>query len=528
MKSLPRLIRIFKIARRYRLDTLASGLDLPWLVKPLIKPLPNSEIARMGRGERLRRALEELGPVYVKFGQMLSTRPDLVPPDICSELAKLQDQVAPFDGATFTRIVEKALHKPIAELFQTFDPEPLASASVAQVHAATLKSGREVVVKVIRPGVGKTIERDIALLQQIAKLVEKYHRDGPRLRPQEVVEEYSHTLANELDLQYEAANTSLLRHNFTDSPLLYVPEVEWEYTNHKVMVVERIYATPVTDIETLRASGCNFKTLAERGVEIFFTQLLEHNFFHADMHPGNIFVDTSDPEKPKYLAIDCAIMGSLSDEDRYYMARNLLAIFRRDYRQVAELHLMSGWVPEGTPVAEFAGAIRSVCEPIFRKPLKEISLGAILINLFSTARKFDMEVQPSLVLLQKTLLNIEGLGRQLYPDLDLWQTAHPYLENWLKERYKPAGLMETLKYHGPDWLERFPEVPQLVFEGLSRLRDHKPSPVAPVRSRSGQMAGAILIGSSAGYMYAQSGQLLAVPGLVWLAMAAGLILLIKR
>ena len=473
MRRTARLAKIIKVFHRYRLDTFFADRELPGALKLLVKParlLPEALLPKIKepRGARLRMALEELGPVFVKFGQLLSTRPDLVPADMVRELDQLQDNVPPFDAGQFTAIVEAALGDSVDNLFQAFDRQPLASASVAQVHAATLSDGREVVVKAIRPGIERTIEQDIALLETVARLIAKT-REGRRLRPVEIVADYRATIFDELNLQREAANASMLRRNFDGSALLYVPEVHWDYSNEKMMVMERIYGTPVTDVDALSQQNTDFKVLAERGVEIFFTQVFEHNFFHADMHPGNIFVDASRPEQPKYLAVDCAIMGTLTDRDQYYLARNLLAVFRRDYRQVAELHVLSGWVPEDTSINEFAGAIRTVCEPIFERPLHEISFGQLLVSLFRTARRFDMQVQPSLVLLQKTLLNIEGLGRQLYPQLDLWATAHPFLERWLKKRVSPSALLDKVKRYGPEWLEQFPHIPQLVYRSLQQI-----------------------------------------------------------
>lgn len=469
LKTFLRPLKIVRVALRHRLDTLCLGLTLPRLIRwPLlllrVLPEPKQE-----RGLRIRLALEELGPVFVKFGQLLSTRPDMIPADICQQLDKLQDDVPPFASSEFIQVVENALEGSIDELFTNFETEPLASASVAQVHAATLQDGREVVVKAIRPGIRSVIEQDCSLLIWLAGLLEKYSREARRLRPIEVTRNYRTTILDELDLRREAANTAILRRNFSSTDLLYIPEIYWPYTHTQVMVMERIYATPVTDVDTLSAAQTNFKVLAERGVEIFFTQVFEHNFFHADMHPGNIFVDTQKPNTPRYMAVDCAVVGTLSDSDMYYLARNFLAVFRRDYRQVAELHVLSGWAPVHTPIVELESAVRTVCEPIFQRPLKDISLGHLLINLFQVARRFDTEIQPSLVLLQKTLLNIEGMGRQLYPDLNLWETAHPFLENWLRQRFKPTRLLDQLKRHGPEWLEQFPQVPQLVFQGLERV-----------------------------------------------------------
>jgi ubiquinone biosynthesis protein len=400
-----------------------------------------------------------------------------------------------------------------------------------------LHDGHEVVVKAIRPGIEKTIEQDIQLMFSMAKWLEANTIDGRRMRLTEIVSDYRNTIFDELNLQREAANASMLRRNFDGSPMLYVPEIYWSHTNEKVMVMERIYATPVTDVDTLQQHNTDFKVLAERGVEIFFTQVFEHNFFHADMHPGNIFVDPSNPKEPKYLAVDCAIIGTLTEADQYYLARNLLAIFRRDYRQVAELHVLSGWVPENTNVGDFTAAIRTVCEPIFERPLREISFGQLLVSLFRTARRFDMEVQPSLVLLQKTLLNIEGLGRQLYPDLDLWATAHPFLERWLKERFQPNALVEQLKRHGPEWLEQFPQVPQLIFQGLERLQSvdrvpYQPRTViesTPSKRRLVTWTGSALIGIGLGLAFphwAESAQQMPVSSLI--LAGSGLLILLLR
>lgn len=536
MSRLRRLSTILRTVTRYRLDTFFDVDKLPRSARLLLAGTRLLPEPKLPRGERLRRALEDLGPIFIKFGQLLSTRPDLIPADICRELDKLQDDVPPFDKAHFVAIVEEALGDSIDNLFLQFDREPLASASVAQVHAAVLPNGREVVVKAIRPGIEKIIEQDIKLLFTIARWLEANTIDGRRMRLTEVVGDYRNTIFDELNLQREGANASLLRRNFDGSPLLYVPEVFWSHTNEKVLVMERIYAVPVTDVATLQQHNTNFKVLAERGVEIFFTQVFEHNFFHADMHPGNIFVDPANPQQPKYLAVDCAIMGTLTEADQYYLARNLLAIFRRDYQQVAELHVLSGWVPEGTNIGEFTAAIRTVCEPIFERPLREISFGQLLVSLFRTARRFDMEVQPSLVLLQKTLLNIEGLGRQLYPDLDLWATAHPFLERWLKERFQPNALVEQLKRHGPEWLEQFPQVPQLIFHTLERLQTREASqPKAtaitpnPGKSRWRIWAGAALMGIGLGSAYPEwLGQLQQMPTGSLVVAGAGLLLLLLK
>lgn len=507
MTRLLRIGKIIKVVGKYRLDQLLNKQLLPLGARFLLAPAVLFGSAKGTRGERLRKSLEELGPIFVKFGQLLSTRPDLVPEDISKELSILQDKVPPFSSELFKENIETALGGKVDDLFHSFEKDPLASASVAQVHGAVLKDGQRVVIKAIRPDIEKTIRKDLALLYTLARLVLKYSVDGPRLHPVEVVKDYESVIIEELNLQSEGANASLLRHNFTDSPLLHVPEIHWPYSNKDVLVMERIQGIPVTDIAKLKASGVDFKLLAERGVEIFFTQVFEHNFFHADMHPGNIFVDASDPASPSYIAVDCAIMGSLSSEDQFYMARNLLAMFQRDYRLVAELHIRSGWVPKNTPINEFTGAIRSVCEPIFQRPLSEISLGHMLIDLFATARRFEMEVQPSLVLLQKTLLNIEGLGRQLYPDLDLWQTAQPYLEKWLKDRYSPKSMLKQFQRYVPDWLEHLPEIPPMIFQALkaAQLNSTLPTSEGPAvfktaswRSKYSTIIGSVALATAAG------------------------------
>ncbi|HUL10615.1 MAG TPA: ubiquinone biosynthesis regulatory protein kinase UbiB [Methylococcaceae bacterium] len=416
------------------------------------------------RGLRIRQALEDLGPIFVKFGQTLSTRRDLLPEDVAEELVKLQDRVPPFPGSEARRIVEKALNESVLEVFREFDENPLASASVAQVHNARLKDGEAVVVKVLRPGVERRIRSDIALLYELAKLAQRFWPDARRLRPVEVVVEFEKTIIDELDLVREASNASEIRRRFENSEMLYIPKVYWEYTRRNIMVMERIHGIPVGDVARLKREGIDLKLLAERGVEIFFTQVFRDNFFHADMHPGNIFVAPA----AKYIAVDFGIVGSISRADQHYVAENLLAFFKRDYRRVAEMHVESGWVPADTRIEEFESAVRSVCEPIFEKPLKEISYGHLLLRLFQVARRFNMEVQPQLVLLQKTLLNIEGLGRDLYPDLDLWQTAKPFLERWFKGQVGPQAVYHRVRGHLPEWAQQWPEMPGMVHEALHR------------------------------------------------------------
>ncbi len=473
MSRITRLAKILRIVGRYRLDELLDSDKLPAALRFSLRfsPWRLNRVPDLGRGARLRKALEELGPVFIKFGQMLSTRRDLLPEDIADELAKLQDNVPPFPEKQSVEIIEKALGKPVSELYARFEASPMASASVAQVHAATLHSGEEVVVKVVRPDIEPVIRQDIALMFTLAKLVDRFVPDGKRLRPLEVVRDYELIILDELDLAREAANASQLRRNFEDGKLVYVPQVYWDYTRREVFTMERIYGIPVTDMEVLREKKVNLKLLAERGVEIFFTQVLRDSFFHADMHPGNIFVDATDPANPTYIAVDCAIIGALSESDQYYLARNLLGIFQRDYHEVAQLHVECGWVPADTRVQDFESALRAVCEPVFERPISEISFGQLLIYLFKTARRFDMEVQPSLVLLQKTLLNIEGLGRQLYPDLNLWDTAQPFLGEWVAERYSPQSVLKRLQRHAPSWLEQLPQLPDVVMDNLQHSRE---------------------------------------------------------
>jgi ubiquinone biosynthesis protein len=420
------------------------------------------------RAVRLRVALEELGPIFVKFGQTLSTRPDLFPDDIVIELSKLQDQVPAFSSAYALHEIKLAYGKPASEVFKEFSTEPLAAASVAQVHAATLPEGQQVIVKIVRPGIEKAIDHDIKLLYFLARQSLKRWPDAKRFRPVEVVAEFEKIIFHELDMLREAANASQLKHNSIGSQSFYVPTVYWEYCRPRVLVMERIYGVRVSDLEKLRAHGTDLKKLAERGVEIFYTQVFRDKFFHADMHPGNIFVDMTDPGDPKYLGVDFGIMGVLSDEDHHYLAQNFLAFFNRDYRKVAQLHVDSGWVPRTTRVDELEGAIRSVCEPIFNRPLRDISFATALIRLFQVARQFNMEVQPQLALLQKTLLNVEGLGRQLYPDLNLWETAKPHLESIMRQQLGVRGFFRKIHTYLPMWLDQLPELPTLVQNYLQK------------------------------------------------------------
>lgn len=471
--QLLRLLRINYVLMKHGLDDIIFEIHLfrPFRFILLANPLNWWPRKREPRGVRLRKSLEDLGPVFVKLGQMLSTRRDLLADDIAIELNKLQDNVPPFPGEQAKQIIEKSLASKVDDLFLRFDDQPFASASIAQVHGAQLEDGTEVIVKVVRPDIKKIISRDVALMYVIAELAERYSFNARRLRVVEVVAEYEKTIYDELNLQREAANASQLRRNFSQSAELYIPEVYWDYIRRDVMVMERISGIPIGHVDALVEHGVNLKKLSERGVEIFFTQVFKHNFFHADMHPGNIFVDLENPENAKYIAVDFGIVGSLNVDDQRYLAENFLAFFKRDYQRVAQLHVDSGWVPADTRVDEFESAIRSVCEPIFEKPLKDISFGQVLLGLFQTAQRFNMEVQPQLVLLQKTLLNIEGLGRQLYPDLDLWKTAKPFLENWMDEQVGSQAMWRGFKKNLPYIAEKMPEMPNLIYAALRRAAE---------------------------------------------------------
>jgi ubiquinone biosynthesis protein len=474
LRVIGRLLQIQRVLVRHGLDEiiLATHLFRPLRFAFYLSPATWFERRKGGtRGERIRLALEELGPIFVKFGQALSTRRDLLPPDIADELEKLQDRVPPFPGDEARAIVESAYGRPVTEVFGQFDETPLAAASIAQVHVAKLRTGEDVVVKVIRPGVREKIERDLEVMHVFARLARDYAREGHRLRPVEVVKEYEKTILDELDLMREAANAAQLKRNFAGNELLHVPAVYWDYCRPEAMVMERIRGVIISDLEELRRHGANIQRLAENGVTIFFTQVLRHNFFHADMHPGNIFVQLDDPEHPKYCAIDFGIMGTLTARDQHYLAENFLAFFERDWRRVAQLHVDSGWVPADTRVDELETAVRTVCEPIFNKPLSEISFGQVLMRLFEVARRFQMTVQPQLILLQKTLLQIEGLGRQLYPDLDLWKTAQPILREWASDRLSGRNLASQLRRQLPDLSEALRMLPQVLQQAVQQAAD---------------------------------------------------------
>ena len=477
-----RLLRIARVAYRFGLDRLVvehereveRGLGARLL--DAAQSLMFWRDISAPRAVRLRQALEELGPIFVKFGQVLSTRRDLLPRDLADELARLQDRVPPFPTELAIAQLEDAYGEPVDHVFRRFERTPVASASVAQVHFAELPDGREVAVKVLRPGILPVIEHDIALLQVAAGLLETLWADGRRLKPREVVAEFDKHLHHELDLMREAANCSQLRRNFADSDLLMLPEVHWDWCREGVMVMERMHGTPISRVEELRAKGVDIPKLARAGVEIFFTQVFRDGFFHADMHPGNIFVCTEGPRKGQYIALDFGIVGTLSDNDKNYLAQNFLAFFKRDYKRVAEAHIESGWAPSDTRVDEFEAAIRAVCEPFFDRPLKEISLGRVLLRLFQTSREFNVEIQPQLVLLQKTLLNVEGLGRELDPDLDLWKTAFPYLEHWMSEQLGLLALEANLRREATHWARLLPTLPRLVHQALTATASPPPKP----------------------------------------------------
>ncbi len=463
-----RVIKIVRIAVRYGIDEIAmSGLRVPRTAR-FIEALLFWRDLSAPRGERLRKALEDLGPIFVKFGQVLSTRRDLMPPDIADELAKLQDRVPSFDPDLAIAQIVKSLGAHPDQLFASFDRVPVASASIAQVHFAILKDGREAAVKVLRPGMKAAIDSDVALMQIAAGWLEFLWSDGKRLKPKEVVAEFDKYLHDELDLMREAANGSQLRRNFADSDLLLVPEMYWDYCSSSVIVMQRMKGIPISQLDQLREAGVDLEKLSRDGVTIFFTQIFRDGFFHADMHPGNILVSTDPATFGRYIALDFGIVGTLNDFDKDYLSQNFLAFFRRDYKRVAEAHIESGWAPKETRVDELEAAVRACCEPIFDRPLKDISFGQVLLRLFQTSRRFNVEVQPQLVLLQKTLLNIEGLGRQLDPNLDLWKTAKPYLERWMSEQIGWRGLIEKLKTEAPRYSHIFPQLPRLAHQALKR------------------------------------------------------------
>jgi ubiquinone biosynthesis protein len=516
LRVLARLLQIQRALVRHRLDEFVRATHMYRPLRYLYYLSPWTWFQRHiggSRGERLRLALEELGPIFVKFGQALSTRRDLLPVDVADELAKLQDRVPPFSGEIAMAMIEKTFGKPLEEIFGSFEPIPLAAASIAQVHAASLKNGDDVVVKVLRPGMREVIALDLEVLDALAELADQYWVEARPVRPVEVVREYRKTVTDELDLMREAANASQLKRNFAGSPLLYVPQIHWDYCRQNVMVMERIRGIIVSQVEELRARGTDIAKLAENGVEIFFTQVFRHNFFHADMHPGNIFVQVDDPKNPRYAAVDFGIVGTLQPRDQHYLAENFMAFFNRDYGRIAQLHIESGWVPKGTRVDELESAVRTVCEPIYNKPLKEISFAHVLLRLFETARRFDMQVQPQLILLQKTLFNIEGLGRQLYPELDLWKTAQPVLSEWMRERTRPRTILKEIRAHLPDALMSLRQVPQILQTNLREAAEG----TAPSVEKGIARLHAEMLRNAARRETATAAGVLWLSGLIWLA-----------
>ncbi len=543
VKQFLSLLRISAILARYGLDDLLNATHLFRPMRWLPAVVPGArEMAQRPRGERIRLALQELGPVYVKFGQILSTRRDLLPRDIADELSLLQDQVPPFPGEQAVAIVERSLGQGVDQLFGSFDPEPLASASIAQVHPATLKDGREVVVKVVRPSVEEQLRRDVDLLKAVAGLAERYWDGARRVHPLDIVREFETFVFDELDMVREAANASHLRRNFEGSHDLYIPEIHWTYTKQDVLVMERVSGIPVGDIAQLQARGVNLEKLARRGIRVFYTQVFRDNLFHADMHPGNILVDATNPEDPTFIALDFGIVASLTPDDLYYISENFIALFNQDYRRIAQLHVDAGWVPADTRIDELEAAVRTVGEPNFTRPLNEVSFGELLFKLFKVARRFNLDVQPQLIMLQKTLLNIEGLGRQLYPDLDVWGVAKPELESIIRDKYGIENVARDVRRHLPEWLAQAPEIPGLVrdylikanrgelttriaSEDLARLRrEHEVShrrTLGVLSAGAVAVSGALLTGLETGPWYIGG---MSAPGLGLLAIAALLFL----
>jgi ubiquinone biosynthesis protein len=542
-RQFARMLKISAILSRYRLDEFleATHLYRPMRLMRVITPWGSRDIADKPRGERLRLALNEMGPIYVKFGQIISTRRDLVATDIADELALLQDQVPPFPGEEARAIVEKALQKPVSELFATFDLKPLASASIAQVHAATLADGSEVVVKVVRPGIRKQIRRDIDLLMAIARLAEKYWEGGARVKPPSFVREFETFVFDELDMTREAANASALRRNFEGSPDLSLPEIYWPFCKEKVLVMERVSGVPISDIQGLRDAGVNLERLAKMGIRVFYTQVFRDNLFHADMHPGNILVDVSDPENASYIALDFGIVASLTPEDLYYISENFQALFNRDYFRVAQLHVEAGWVPHDTRSEELEASVRAVGEPAFSRPLNEISFGDVMLKLFQVAYRFKLDIQPQLIMLQKTLLNIEGLGRELYPELDVLAASKPELERILREKHGIDQAAKDLRERLPGWLSKAPDMPGLLHDylkmategnlvtrldssDLARMREEKSDSnrrtVSAISGSALFFSGAVLIGLDVGPWYLSEAS---VPGLISMVIGAWLL-----
>jgi ubiquinone biosynthesis protein len=535
IRTLLRLLSIQRVLVRHGLDEIITATHILRPLRFFFYLLPRRSDRSAPLGERIRLALVELGPIFVKFGQAVSTRRDLLPRDIADELAKLQDRVPPFPAEEAVAILSATYGKPVDEVFARFDFEPLAAASIAQVHTAALEDGTEVIVKLLRPGVRDQIEQDLDVLYAIAGLADKYWENSKRLRPLELVAEYEKTVIDELDLMREGGNAAQLRRNFQDSDMLYVPEIYWDFCRPEILVQERVYGIPISDMEALRAAGTNIQALAENGVEIFFSQVFRHNFFHADMHPGNIFVIVDDPERPKYAAVDFGIVGTLSPSDQQYLAGNFLAFFDRDYYKIAKLHLDSGWVPPDTRIDELETAVRTVCEPIFNKPLAEISFAQVLIRLFRIAQRFNMEIQPQLLLLHKTLLNIEGLGRELYPELDLWKTAQPVLRQWMDEQVGPRAVLGDLRENLPQLRDALRELPAAIkhladqaAEGKLQVRANTPDLKLLREQLKQQQKQRFLL--AVGLTAAISGTLIltldTMPGLGWVLIVAGILSLI--
>jgi ubiquinone biosynthesis protein len=536
LRQVPRLLRIAATLVRYRLDDLVESTHLfrplRWL-RPLL-PRPRADIANLARGARLREALIELGPIFVKAGQIMSTRRDLLPDDIANELAMLQDRVPPFPGSMARAAIEAALGAPVAALYKSFDETPLASASIAQVHAAQLPDGRDVVVKVLRPCIHDKIAADVALLRALGELAQRWHPAADKIRPRDIVGEIETTLTNELDLQREGANASLLKRNFAVGDDLEVPEVFWPLSKESVLTLERVRGIPVDNLAALDAAGIDRVALAEKGVRLFYTQVFRDNFFHADAHPGNIWVDATRRENPRFIALDFGIMGSLPERDQYWLAENFMAMFERDYRRIAQLHIAAGWIPASARVDELEAAVRTVCEPYFTRPLAEISLAEVVAKLFSVARRYQLTLQPQLILLQKTLLNIEGIGRSLHPQIDIWATAKPVLEKILRERHSPRRVLRKIRERLPEWIAAAPEMPQLVHAFLKKAAsgDFDSARAAELEQRERlaraqrrllavlPLAAASLLGAVLFYAFDIHGaQWLHVPMSAWIALA---------